>query len=463
MKFDLVIANGILVTASDLVSADVGITGGKIAAVGHGLIGAQVIDATGKYVLPGAVDPHVHLQMLQGEFMSSDDFESGTIAAACGGTTTIIDFVEPEDDQSLLDALTARRAQADERVVIDYSLHMTLSNAQAATLAQVPAVVQAGCSSFKTYTIYDGFYLEDEAMRRAQQAVRAAGGIVLVHAEDRHIVDQKQKQFLENGQIAPRFHPRSRPPRAEGDAIERMIALADSTGCPLYVVHVSTGLGAQAIRNARQRGQVVFGETCPQYLLLNDAEYDRPGMEGARYICSPPLRSADNLTALWRNLTDGWLQTVGTDHCPFFFEGQKNLPDRDFTQIPGGMPGIESRLALLFTFGVMRKRFTLQQWVQMCCTVPAKIFGLYPQKGVLAAGADADIVIFDPEMEKTLSVDVLHERVDYSPYEGFELKGYPTVTIRRGQVLYQDGEFVGGKGGGRFLVRKHSGENLLSG
>ena len=454
MQFDLAIKNGRVVTAANSFSADIGIIGEKIAAIDQGIHGKRLIDADGKLVLPGAVDPHVHLEMPQGVVVSSDDFETGTIAAACGGTTTIIDFVEPEGDERLLEALVKRRAQADSRAVIDYGLHMTLVNARETTLAQVPDALKAGCSSYKTYTIYEGFYLEDDAMINVLEAVHSAGGLVIVHAENRHIVKHLQDKFLAAGQVEPRFHPRSRPPIVEAEAVQRVLALAEVAGCPLYVVHISTRLGVEALQQARFRGQTAFGETCPQYLLLTDARYNQPGFEGAKFVCSPPLRPADNPPALWDGLTHGHLQTVGSDHCPFNYAEQKIRGGDTFTQIPNGMPGIEARLALLYTFGVGQGCLSLNRWVEVCCTDPAKIFGLYPKKGTLAPGADADIVIFDPEREFTLSQEVLHEQVDYTPYEGFNLRGYTEMTIARGQVLCQDGEFIGPKGHGRFLFRK---------
>lgn len=456
MNFDIVIHDGTLVTASETVVSDIGIIGEKIAAMGRGLRGTRMLDAGGKLVIPGGVDPHVHLEMPQGTAVSSDDFETGTIAAACGGTTTLIDFVEPEGDQTLLEALQLRRAQADGRAVVDYGLHMTIANAEPATIAQIPGAFQAGCYSFKTYTIYDGFYLDDDAMLEALAAVRGVNGLLIVHAENRHMVSRLQQQFLAAGQTAPRFHPRSRPPIVEGTAVNRILALAEITGCPVYVVHVSTQAGASAIHQAQERGQVVFGETCPQYLLLTDVEYDRPGREGTKFICSPPLRPAGNPAGLWHGLANNYLQTIGTDHCPFFYDGQKNLDYSDFTQIPNGLPGIEARLSLIYTFGVGQKRISLNRWVELCCTAPAKTFGLYPRKGSLMPGADADIVIFDPQRELTLSSALMHERVDYTPYEGFPLRGYPETTLVRGQIMVQDCEFIGSPGWGQFLPRPSS-------
>ena len=468
MIFDTVIRGGTLITPSGPVNADLGIAGGRIAAIGFDLVGERVIDATGKLVLPGAIDPHVHLQMPAGAVTSSDDWETGTIAAACGGTTTVIDFVEPEVvdvrrgevTSPLRDALAARRAEAEGRAVIDFGLHMTLLDASPATLAEIPSVVEAGCTSFKTYLTYAGFKLDDDAFIAALEAVGRAGGIALVHAENDAGIRYLQRKFLAEGHVSPRYHPLSRPPGTEAEAIERALALAEIAGCPLYVVHVSTQRGAEAVSRARARGQTAIGETCPQYLLLTDAEYDRPGFEGAKFICSPPLRKAADNAALWAHLAADDLSTVGTDHCPFFYAGQKDLgaPDAPppFNRIPGGMPGIESRLALLYTFGVAQGRLSLARWIDVCCTAPARLFGLAGRKGALTVGADADVVIFDPEREVTISRASLHENCDYTPYEGYQLKGYPVLTMLRGRVIARDGEFVGGSGGGRFLVRDTS-------
>ncbi len=455
-NFDLVIRGGTLVTAADTIQADLGICDGVIAALGQDLIGLETLDASGKLVLPGAVDPHVHLEMPAGPTTSSDDWESGTVAAACGGTTTVVDFVEPEPGESLMRAFEARRAQAEGRAAIDFGLHMTLSRADADTLAQIPDVAAAGLTSFKTYTTYEGLRLSDEEFLRAMQAVKQAGGLLMVHAENHAMIEHLKREFIAAGQVAPRYHPRSRPAAAEGEAIERVLALAEIAHVPVYVVHVSTARGADAIRRARARGQMVFGETCPQYLLLTEAEYERPGFEGAKFVCSPPLRTAQDNTALWGALARGILSTVGTDHCPFNLRGQKELGLGKFTDIPGGLPGIEARLALMYTCGVRAGRLTLNRWVEVCCAAPARLFGLYPRKGTLMPGADADVVIFDPDKHVTLSQSLLHEKVDYTPYEGLELRGYPVVTLSRGIVLVQDGRWVGPEGHGQYLKRSAS-------
>jgi len=458
MEFDLVIQNGSLVTAADTFQADIGIQAGKITAIGSGLTGAEIVDARGLLVLPGAIDPHVHLEMPTPVATSSDDWFTGTRAAACGGTTTVIDFVESGPNESLLHALEARRAQAASQAVIDFSFHMTLDRVDDQTLAEIPQVVAAGLTSFKCYTTYS-MRLDDNQLLAALDAVGQAGGLTIVHAENDAIINRLRSEFIQAGKTSPRFHPLSRPPASEGEAVERVLALAQTVQAPVYIVHVSTRLGAEAIERAKTRGQMVFGETCPQYLLLTDERYAAPGFEGAKFICSPPLRKSADQEALWRVLENGVFQTVGTDHCPFFYAGTKNLgrsldDPPLFTQIPGGVPGIEARLALLYTYGVRTGRLTLNQWVDICSTGPARVFNLYPLKGTLAPGADADIVLFDPQKKVTLSTAVLHENVDYTPYEGFELQGYPVKTFLRGQLIADNGEFVGGQKPGRFIARK---------
>jgi dihydropyrimidinase len=450
--FDLVVQNGTLVTAGETVRADIGIRGEQIAALGQGLRGREALDAGGLLVLPGGVDPHVHLEMPAGAVRSSDDFVTGSIAAACGGTTTLLDFVEPEPGETLAQALQARRAQAEGRAVVDFGLHMTLTDTRPPALAEVEPLVAAGVSSFKVYTTYDGFRLDDAGLYAALEAVGQAGGLVMVHAENDVIVGQARRALLAAGRTGPQAHPLSRPAAAEGEAVERMLALAETAQAPVYIVHTSTRRGAEAIARARGRGQVAYGETCPQYLVLTEAEYARPGFEGAKFVCSPPLRSEADRVALWRALANGQLQSMGTDHCPFFYRGAKELGRELFTLIPGGIPGIEARLALLYTWGVRAGWISPGRWVELCSTAPARLFGLYPRKGSLLPGADADLVLFDPQRRVTLRQEMLHENVDYTPYEGLELHGYPVATLRRGQLLAREGEYVGPQGGGRFLA-----------
>jgi len=326
ISYDLVIKNGVLVTAGDIIQADLAIQGERIAAIGQDLPGKERLDARGKLVIPGAVDPHVHLQMPAGPTTSSDDWRTGTAAAAFGGVTTVIDFVEPEAGQSLLDACAARRAEAAGRAVIDYGLHMTLPAGHVPTaLAEIPAVVQAGLTSFKTYTTYEGFRLDDEQLLAAMTAVAAAGGLVITHCENDTIIRRGQADLLAAGQTGPAAHPLSRPAAAEGEAIERVLALAGIAAAPVYIVHVSTARGAAALARARDRGQQAFGETCPQYLFLTDDEYKRDGFEGAKFTCQPPLRKPADQAALWQALAAGDLQVVSTDHCPFnFFRSKRS-------------------------------------------------------------------------------------------------------------------------------------------
>ncbi len=453
MSLDLVIRGGTLVTPEGAFRAEVGIRNGVIAAIGQELAGREEIDAAGRLVLPGAVDPHVHLQLVTRQTVSNDNWETGTMAAACGGTTTVLDFVDPAPGQTLLEALAARQAQAAGRAAIDYGLHMTLRQADAETLAQVPAAAEAGCLSFKAYTTYESYRLNDAELLAALSAVGRAGGLLLVHCESDAIVSWATQGLLATGRVEPRYHPQARPAIAEAEAAARVLALAEAAQAPVYLVHLSTGRAIEALARARRQGLRAWGETCPQYLTLTEAEYERAGFAGAKYVCSPPLRAPAEAEALWAALARGDLQTVGTDHCPFNYRGQKDLGRARFTEIPGGLPGIEARLALLYTFGVRAGRLTPERWVEVCCAAPARLCGLYPRKGTLAPGADADVVIFDPERPVTLSHTLLHERVDYTPYEGFRLQGYPETVLSHGVVVAHRGEFVGPRGAGRFLVR----------
>jgi dihydropyrimidinase len=402
-------------------------------------------------VLPGAVDEHVHLQMPVGEFTSSDDFYTGTVAAACGGTTTVIDFVEPGPGQPLLDALAARQAEARDQVVVDYGLHMTLSRADDATLAQVPASIEAGSASFKLYMAYDGLRLDDGGLLRALAALRDSGGRALVHAENHFAITYLTAQVLAAGRTGPENHPRTRPDWMEAEAIHRLLSLARVTGTPLVLAHLSCELGLEEVRRARAYAQTVWVETCPQYLLLDEKEYRRPGFEGAKFVMAPPPRTGADRAALWAGLVAGEVDTVATDHCPFFYETQKTRGRDNFARIPGGAPGIETRLALLYTHGVRTGRLTPERWVDVCCTAPARRFGLAPRKGTLAIGADADVVIFDPQRRVTLSYETLHQNVDYTPYEGWEVQGYPVTVLSRAEVIVSNARFVAEKGRGHFL------------
>jgi dihydropyrimidinase len=456
--FDTVIANGLLVSAEATVHADLGISGGKIAAIGHELKGRQTIDASQMLVLPGAVDEHVHLEMPVGEFASSDDFYTGTVAAACGGTTTIIDFVEPEGGQRLSAALHERQSAADDKVVVDYGLHMTLTDAQEQTLAQIRATIDAGVASFKLYMAYEGLRLDDTGLLRALQAIQHEGGRAIVHAENHHSITYLTARALAQGCTGPENHPLTRPAHMEAEAIGRLLALAHVTHTPLVVAHVSCALGLDAIRAARARGQEVWVETCPQYLLLDEKEYLRPGFEGAKFVMAPPIRTEADRAALWAGLAAGEVDTVATDHCPFQYATQKTRGKDNFSRIPGGSPGIETRLSLIYTHGVRTGILSLERWVDVCCTRPARRFGLAPRKGTLAVDADADLVVFDPQHRVTLSHESLHQNVDYCPYEGWEVQGYPATVLSGGQIIVRDGQFEGQAGRGQFVRTRAVGQ-----
>jgi dihydropyrimidinase len=447
---DLAITNGTLVTAEATARADLGIAKGQIAAVGMGLTARKTIEAAGMLIVPGAVDEHVHLQMPVGDFSSSDDFYSGTVAAACGGTTTVIDFVEPEPDQQLLAALAARRDEAEDKVAIDYGLHMTLRQADDTTLAQIPETIGAGSSSFKLYMAYEGIRLNDGGFFRALTALQEEGGRVLVHAENHHAIAYLAAQALAEGRTGPENHPLTRPALMEAEAIHRLLAIAGVTGSQVVLAHLSCALGLEEVRAARARGQTVWVETCPQYLLLDEREYRRPGFEGAKFVMAPPPRTEADRAALWAGLVAGEVNMVATDHCPFFYETQKTRGREDFTRIPGGAPGIETRLTLTYSHGVRTGILSLERWVEVCCTEPARRFGLQG-KGTLSVGADADVVIFDPERQVTLAAETLHQNVDYCPYEGWQVRGYPMTVLSKGKVIVRNGNFVGAAGHGKFL------------
>ncbi|MFZ5918994.1 MAG: dihydropyrimidinase [Chloroflexota bacterium] len=449
---ELVVRNGRVIAPGGVFVADVGLAGERIVALGQELHAAVEIDAAGCYVLPGGVDPHVHLQMPSGPYVSADDFASGTRAAACGGTTSVIDFVEPGAGETFLAALERRRTEADGHAAVDYSLHMTIPAWHAAhpeSLAGLPQVVAAGVSSFKLYTAYAGLYLNDVQLYTALEAVAGVDGLPIVHAENGPLCDHLRAQAVAAGQIEPRYHALTRPPRQEAEAVSRIIDLAALAESRLYVVHVSCAEAVARLASARMQGAAVLGETCPQYLTLTaDA---LAGPHGERFICAPPLRSHADQNALWAALAGGVLDTLATDHCPF--TAAEKAENNTFTQIPGGLPSIEARLSLAYTRGVRAGYLSLERWVEVCCTAPARLFGLR-RKGRIAPGYDADLVIFDPQKEVILNKNVLHERVDWTPYEGIKLWGWPRHVFSRGQTIVRDGEFVGRPGHGQFICRQ---------
>ncbi len=451
---DYVVKNGTVVTAAGVMRADVGIEGERITAIAQRLQGNRLIDAAGQYVFPGFVDAHVHLQMAVGNITTGDDFTSGTIAAACGGTTTVIDFTSNVRGNDLLEYATARRTEADGHTAVDYSLHLTLADATERTLAQLPILAESGYASAKLYTTYEPIRLEDGEILQLLAATRDCGIMPMVHTENHDAIAYLTARLLRQGKTAPSFHPLSRPPLVEAEAANRVAVLAQLVNAPLYIAHLTCHETLNVVLAARQRGQTIFAETCPQYLFLSEKDYERPGFEAAKFVLSPPLRNKANWDTLWQALATNQLQVVSTDHCPWYFETQKTLGRGSFAQIPNGAPGIETRVPLIFSEGVGNGRLSLERFVEVCATAPARLHGLYPRKGTIAVGADADLVVYDPHKEVTLSRSTLHQQVDYCPYEGQSVHGYPRTVLLRGQVIVQDGEFIGQTGQGRFVPGK---------
>jgi dihydropyrimidinase len=451
------ISGGTVVTAEGALEADVVIEGEQIAAVlarGAATIGSayDTIDATGKYVIPGGIDAHTHMEMPFGGAFSVDTFETGTKAAAHGGTTTIIDFAVQAKGTSLHATLDKWHDKADGNCAVDYGFHMIVSDVNDGTLKEMESCIAAGVTSFKMFMAYPGvFYATDGEILLAMQQARRTGATIMMHAENGIAIDQLVAQALAAGRTDPVEHGLTRPPELEGEATSRAITLAKVAGCPLYIVHLSAAQALAAVAAARDAGQNVFAETCPQYLYLTLDDLARPGFEGAKFVASPPLRTAEHGKALWRGLRTNDLAVVSTDHCPFCLK-EKELGRGDFSKIPNGIPGVEHRMDLLHQ-GVVSGEITLPRWVETCSTTPARMFGLYPRKGVIAPGADADIVIYDPAARQTLSAATHHMNVDYSAYEGMEITGKVDVTISRGQVVVADGEFKGSAGHGSFLSR----------
>lgn len=449
-SFNTVIKNGTIVTAASVFSADLAIQNGTIAAIGTNLRGEREIDATGKLVTPGAVDIHVHMQMSLGNgIVSADNFYTGTRAAAFGGTTTIVDFVDTKADETMLQALAKRRAEADPQVVIDYGLHMTIVPSDMDKLDQLPAVVAAGCGSFKLYMAY-GFYLTDDQIYRALSAVRDVGGFPVVHAENWTIICQLQQEALAAGNTASRWHPRTRPAALEAEAAGRAIDIAAYVGTPLHIFHVSCGEVVDRIKAARAKGLPITGETCPQYLFQTWDAFEAEGIAGTLPTCAPPIREQAQQDALWAALAAGDLQMVTTDHCPFV-SADKARGLHDFTQIPGGVPSIEMRFPALYSKGVREGHLSLSQWVDLCCTTPARLVGL-SRKGDIQVGYDADLVIFDPEKSVMLSTETLHENVDWTLYDGLTVHGWASHVLSRGELIVEDGQFNGQPGRGQFVA-----------
>jgi dihydropyrimidinase len=452
----LLIKGGTIVTATDLYVGDVYVEGDTINTIGVALdIPAdRVIDATGKYVIPGGIDVHTHLDMPFGGSTSADDFESGTIAAAHGGTTTIVDFAIQYRGQTLHHAWETWLKKAEGKAAIDYGFHMIVTELNDQVELEMDALVRQGVTSFKLFMAYPGvFMLDDASIFKALLRTGDNGGTICMHAENGGVIDVLVQRALAAGRTAPKYHALTRPVRAEAEATHRAIALAEMAGVPIYIVHLSAAEALEMVTEARDRGLHAYAETCPQYLFLSYDNYEEPGFDGAKYVMSPPLRYKGTQDRLWRGLAFNDLQCISTDHCPFCMKEQKELGKDDFSKIPNGAPGIETRMSLVFDGGVRTGKMSLNRFVEVTSTSPAKIFGLFPRKGTIAPGSDADIVVFDPNKTQTLSVKTLHMKVDYNPYEGRQVTGVSETVISRGQVIVDGERFTGRAGAGTFLKR----------
>jgi dihydropyrimidinase len=449
------IKNGTVVTATDSWRGDVFIDDETITQLGVSIDrqADQVIDAEGRLVIPGGIDVHTHMDLPFGGTVSSDDFETGTIAAAHGGTTTIVDFAVQDRGQSMRKAWETWMAKAEGKAAIDYGFHMIMREFTPELGREMKDMVGEGVTSFKLFMAYPGVFMMDDAgIFRAMQRSGEVGATICMHAENGGVIDVLVQQALARKQTEPKYHAITRPARAEAEATHRAIALAEIADVPVYIVHLSAAEALAMVTEARDRGVPAFAETCPQYLFLDYTNYEEPGFDGARYVMSPPLRAREKQADLWRGLAGDDLQIVSTDHCPFCIK-EKELGLGDFSKIPNGAPGVETRLSLLFDGGVRTGRISLHRWVQICSTAPAKMFGLFPKKGTIAPGSDADIVIWNPEAKLTLSHKTLHMRCDYNPYEGRTVVGAAEVVLSRGRVVVDKGAFKGKPGSGRYLRR----------
>ncbi|MBA8824365.1 dihydropyrimidinase [Saccharopolyspora lacisalsi] len=457
-----VIRGGLVITATEEVVADVLVEDERVAAVAAADSGLaeqwmsgtdEVIDATGCYVVPGGVDGHTHMQMPFGGTYASDTFETGTRAAAWGGTTTIVDFAIQSVGRSPREGLEAWHAKADDQCAIDYGFHMILSDVDDRSLKEMDSLVAEGVTSFKMFMAYPGvFYSDDGQILRAMQRAADNGALTMMHAENGIAIDVLARQALDSGHTDPKYHGQVRHPVLEAEATHRAVQLSRVAGAPLYVVHVSATEAVAEIAQARDAGLPVFAETCPQYLFLTADELARPGFEGAKYVCSTPLRPGEHQEALWRGLRTNDLSVVSTDHCPFCFGSQKTLGSDDFTRIPNGIPGVENRVDLLHQ-AVVDGHISRRRWVELTSTTPARMFGLHPRKGTIAPGSDADIVVYDPSAEHVLSAETHHMNVDYNAYEGRRVTGKARTVLSRGGVIVDDGQYLGHAGRGRFLRR----------
>ncbi|MFN2483065.1 MAG: dihydropyrimidinase [Pyrinomonadaceae bacterium] len=451
----VLIRNGRVVTAVDDYRADVLVDGEVVSVIGARLDveADRVIDAAGKLVIPGGIDPHTHMELPFGGTQSSDDFRTGTIAAAHGGTTTIIDFAVQYKGEALRQGLDNWHAKAEGKAAIDYGFHLIVTDLETERVPELYKAMDEGVTSFKLFMAYPGVFLADDAtIFRAMSAAGARGGLICMHAENGIVINEIIKRALAEGRTAPKYHALTRPTVAEAEGVHRAIRIAEMAESPVYIVHLSCADALNQVREARDRGLPAFAETCPQYLFLSIDDYGE-GFEGAKYVMTPPLREKWNQQELWKGLKSDDLQVISTDHCPFCMKEQKELGRDDFSKIPNGAPGVENRMALIYNGGVVEQRISLNRFVELTSTAAAKMFGLFPRKGTIAVGSDADIVIFDPDREQTFSVKTQHMNADYSAYEGKTVKGVVETVLSRGRVVIEGGEFKGRAGDGQFLKR----------
>ncbi len=464
MTHDLVIRGGTLVTASETFKGDIGIRDGRITALGDGPTGEDVIDATGKLVMPGGIEAHCHIAQESGMgLMTADDYESGSISAAFGGNSCFVPFAAQKKGQSVADTIATYDARASSKSVIDYSYHLILTDPTPAVLEELPSAFDRGITSFKVFMTY-ATRVSDAQFLDILSVAQKHGGLTMVHAENHDMLTFMATRLAEQGYTEPRYHAPARPAIAEEEAINRAVSLARLVNAPLMIVHVSTPGGAATVAQARSEGAYIFGETCPQYLFLTKADLDRPGMEGAKYICSPPLRDHETQETLWRHVAAGTFTVVSSDHAPYRFDDTgkfANGRDVDFRQIANGMPGIEMRLPLMFSEGVLKGRIGLNQFVALSSTNAARLYGMHPTKGTLAIGADADIAIWDPEEVRVAGE--MHDAMDYNPFEGMTITGWPVTVLGRGQRIVEGGELVARPGDGRFVARGRSDLTGLAG
>ena len=455
----VLIKNGRIITAVDDYIGDVFIENETVTYIGKSLDmeADEILDASGKYLFPGGLDPHTHLDMPFGGTVSADDFETGTYAAAHGGTTTLIDFAIQTKGQSTLEALETWHAKAEGKTAIDYGFHMIITDLEDDRVHEMKMLADEGVTSYKLFMAYPGvLYVDDGTIYRAMRKAGENGTVVCMHAENGIVIDEIVKRALAEGKTDPKYHALTRPTRMEAEGVHRAISIAEVAQVPVYIVHLSSSDALEQVMLARNRGVHAFAETCPQYLFLDHSYYEQEGFEGAKYVMTPALREKWNQDELWKGLRFGDLQSISTDHCPFCFKDQKILGIDDFSKIPNGGPGVENRMSLVFNGGVNSGRISVNKFVELTSTAAAKTFGLFPKKGTIAVGSDADIVIFDPNRKETISINnacTHHMRVDYNAYEGFEVTGFTETVLSRGKIIIKDCQYVGKKGDGHFLKR----------